>query len=360
MSRFLIMAGGTGGHVFPALAVAEELRAGGDQVVWLGTRRGLEARTVPAAGFEMEWIEVRGLQRGLAGWLLLPWRLARSLAQVLGVVLRRRPDAVLGMGGYVAGPGGLVAWLLRRPLLIHEQNAVAGLTNRWLAHFAERVMTGYPAPARLPRNGSEYLGNPVRGEIAALPEPADHFRQRSGSLRLLVLGGSQGARVFNETLPRLLAEWPAEQRPEVLHQAGRGSAGAVTQAYRDGGLAGVRVAEFIDDMAQAYDWCDLVLCRAGAMTLAELCAAGRGAILVPFPHAANDHQAANAGFLERHGAARVLPQTQLERGDGLRDLLAECTRQPGGPGAMAEAARRLALPEAARQVARNCRESVGA
>lgn len=304
MSTLLIMAGGTGGHVYPALSVAEELQRRGVDIVWLGTRQGLEARAVPAAGFDIEWITIRGLRRtGLLGTIRTPFLLLLAMCQTLGVVLRRRPAAVLGMGGFVSGPGALTAWLLRIPVLIHEANAVAGFTNRWLARIAQRVMTGFPIElGRRP----EYVGNPVRGDILAVPAPEDRLAGRDGRLRVLVVGGSQGARALNARLPELLAGQPVA----IRHQAGRDNGPAVRQAY-EGRDVDVQVLEFIDDMAEAYTWADIVICRAGAMTVAEICASGSAAVFVPLPTAVGDHQTFNARLLSDRGAAWLWPENAL-------------------------------------------------
>jgi UDP-N-acetylglucosamine--N-acetylmuramyl-(pentapeptide) pyrophosphoryl-undecaprenol N-acetylglucosamine transferase len=359
-ARIMIMAGGTGGHVFPALAVAQELRSRGAEVFWLGTHAGMEAELVPEAGIEMEWISIAGLRgKGLLGWVLAPLRLARAMFQSLEVILRRRPMAILGMGGFVAGPGGLVSWLLRKPLLIHEQNAIAGLTNRLLAKVAGRVMEAFPGTF----NDSEHLietGNPVRAEIAALPEPAQRFAGREGNLRLLVLGGSLGAQAINEMVPQALAALPADQRPDVWHQAGKRNIDAALQHYKDSNLSG-RVEPFITDMAEAYSWADLVLCRAGALTVSELAAAGVGAMLVPFPFAVDDHQTANARFLSDNGAALLLPQSELSAAR-LKEILAgfmrDCAEHERGELLqMANKARALARPQATQQVADLCMEA---
>jgi UDP-N-acetylglucosamine--N-acetylmuramyl-(pentapeptide) pyrophosphoryl-undecaprenol N-acetylglucosamine transferase len=351
----LIMAGGTGGHVYPGLAVARALSARGDKVSWLGTAAGLESRAVPAAGagIRLETLEIRGLRRGgLSGWLLLLPRLLRALWQAFGVMRQLRPDAVLSMGGYVAGPGGVVAWLTRTPLVLHEQNAVPGLTNRVLALFAQRVLTGFPdAFAHLP--SARHVGNPVRAEIRRLAPPESRFAGRKGALRLLVVGGSQGARVFNETVPRALTQLAPEVRPEVWHQCGRGNREPTAAIYSD--QRAVRVTEFIDDMAQAYEWADLVLARSGAMTLAELMAVGLPAILVPYPYATDDHQTANARFLADRGAAVLLPQgelTPLRLADVLRELAGNRQMLLS----MARAARECDMPDAVEAVARTCIE----
>lgn len=359
MSGVLIMAGGTGGHVFPGLAVARRLRAAQVPVTWLGTREGLEARVVPAAApeIEMEWITIRGVRgKGALGWLSLPWRLARAMAQAHAVMRRRRPQAVLSLGGFVAGPGGLVAWLTRVPLLIHEQNAIPGMTNKWLALLARQVLTGFPAtfgPARRAR----HVGNPVRAEIAALAPPETRFAGRTGALRLLVVGGSQGAAALNRTVPvavrRLTQDGVAI---EVWHQTGRDAAEAVAREY---GETPARVAAFIDDMAAAYAWADLVVCRAGAMTVAELAAAGVGAILVPFPAAVDDHQTANARYLVERGAAVLLPQQALTP-ESLCEMLAPLVANREALLRMALAARAASMPDADEIVARLCLEAMHA
>jgi UDP-N-acetylglucosamine--N-acetylmuramyl-(pentapeptide) pyrophosphoryl-undecaprenol N-acetylglucosamine transferase len=358
VSGVLIMAGGTGGHVFPGLAVARRLRASRVPVAWLGTREGLEARLVPTAApdVEMEWINIHGVRgKGLFGWLSLPWRLARAMAQAFQVMRRRRPQAVLSLGGFVAGPGGLVAWLTRVPLLIHEQNAIPGMTNRWLALFADQVLTGFPVAFGGTR--AQQVGNPVRAEIAALPPPESRFKNRNGPLRLLVIGGSRGAAALNTVAPQAVRLLSAAGTPvEVWHQCGRD---AVTEVERAYGSATARVNAFIEDMASAYAWADLALCRAGAMTIAELAAVGIGAVLVPFPAAVDDHQTANARFLVERGAALLLPQSELTP-----ERLAETFKRLGAHREllqrMAVAARAAAIPDADETVARLCLEAMHA
>lgn len=346
----MIAAGGTGGHVFPALAVADELRAGGVPVVWMGTHAGLEARVVPDAGIEVEWLTVSGL-RG-KGWrtrLLAPWTLTRACAQAWASLRRRRPRALLGMGGFAAGPGGLMARLVGCPLVLHEQNAVAGLTNRVLARFARRVLEAVPGTFP-PLVSAEHVGNPVRAAIAQLPPPAERFAGREGAPRLLVLGGSQGARGLNERLPQALAALDADRRPQVRHQCGERHLETARAAYREAGVE-AEVTAFIDDMAEAYGWTDLVIGRAGAMSVAELAAAGVGALLVPFPHAVDDHQTVNARWLEQAGAAVVVQEAELDAErlvHELRDLLADRAALLE----RAERARALARPDAAAAVAR--------
>ena len=347
----LIMAGGTGGHVFPALAVARELMARGVPVVWMGTHQGLEATVVPAAGIPIEWVSVAGLRGKRFGRLLrAPFMLARAGWQALRIVARLRPRAVLGMGGFVTGPGGVAARLLGCPLCIHEQNAIAGMTNRWLARIATRVMTAFPDS--FPAGRAQITGNPVRPEIADLPAPTERLAGRSGPLRLLVVGGSLGAQALNETLPAALARLAPEQRPQVRHQVGAHKLEQAQVAYAAAGVE-AELMPFIDDMAAAYGWADLVLCRAGALTVSELAAAGIASILVPYPHAVDDHQTHNAGFLVDAGAALLVSQSQLSA-ERLADMIASLTTDRGRLVQMAEAARRLARPEATREVADVC------
>ncbi len=348
----MIMAGGTGGHIFPALAVARALREQHVEVVWLGSRRGLEARVVPAAGFAVEWVSVSGLRgKGLLAWMVAPFRLLYALGQSLRVMARRRPGAVLGMGGFVSGPGGLAAWLSRRPLLIHEQNAVAGLTNKLLARFARRVFEGFPGsfPTGVE---AEHCGNPVRAELLAVPPPAERYRTRDDAPRLLVIGGSQGALALNELVAAAIASqsWPSA--PQIRHQAGEKTLEVARGAYAGAGVT-ASVEAFIDDMAAAYAWADLVVCRAGAITVAELAAVGVAALLVPFPAAVDDHQTRNAKHLVDAGAALLLPQqglTAAELGERLAELLGDRPRLR----AMAEAGRRLARPQAGATLTRAC------
>lgn len=354
-AAIVIMAGGTGGHVFPALAIGERLRARGVDVSWLGTRRGLEAELVPQAGFEIDWVSVSGLRgNGVMGWLLAPARLLLALLQALVALHRRHPAAVLGMGGFASGPGGVAAWLLGIPLLVHEQNAVAGLTNRLLVHLASRVMeafTGTFAAA----HGALATGNPVRPEIAALPAPAERFAGRAGPLRLLVLGGSLGAAALNQAMPAAAGRLPGQL--DILHQTGRAKLEATRTAYLDADVD-ARVEPFIEDMAAAYRWADLVLCRAGALTVAELAAVGIGAVLVPFPHAVDDHQTVNAGHLVAIGAARLLPQTELD-GARLAEELETLANDRSRLLAMATAARAAARPEATGVVTAQCMRVAG-
>ena len=344
------MAGGTGGHVFPGLAVAEELRAAGWDVVWMGAKTGMEARLVPARGYRMAYVRAAALRgKGLLAALLLPVNLLAGFAQAARAIFRLRPDVVLGMGGYVAFPGGMMASLLARPLAVHEQNAIAGLTNRVLAAVADKAMTAFPDALK----GAEWTGNPVRREIAALAPPEQRFAGRGGPLRLLVVGGSLGAQALNECVPRALAL--LEPRPAVVHQSGERHLEVLRAHYRAAGVEGELVA-FIDDMARRYALADLVICRAGAITVAELSAGGVASVLVPFPHAVDDHQSANARFLAEKGAALLLPQAELTP-----EKLAATLRALDRPRLleMACRARGLGKPDAARRVAARCMEIAG-
>jgi len=353
MTTVLIMAGGTGGHVFPALSVARVLRARACRVVWLGTRHGIEGRLVPAEGISAEWLSVSGLRgKGALKVSLAPLTLSRALVQALKALDRHRPDVVLGLGGFAAGPGGIAAWMTRRPLVIHEQNAIAGLTNRVLAQLATRVAAAFPgsfSAALAPI----VIGNPVRPEIEALPEPTVRVADGRVRPRLLVIGGSQGAAALNGLVPAALATLNAEERPDVLHQAGRGRAAAVSDSYAAAGIPAM-VEEFIENMAGAYGWADLAVCRAGALTISELAAAGLPSLLIPFPAAVDDHQTANARYLAERGAAVLLPEETLDPNLLGREIRRLCQADAGARLAMAEAARRAATPGAAERLANIC------
>jgi len=348
----MIMAGGTGGHIMPGLAVAEELRAQGWKVVWLGSPAGMEAKLVPPRGYDMAWIRFSGVRgKGLARFVTLPVELLVAFWQSARAIFAHRPDVVLGMGGYVAFPGGMMAALFNRPLALHEQNSVAGLTNRVLAQVADRILTGFPDTFGGNRR-ARWTGNPVRAEIAALPVPAGRYGGRAGPLSLLVVGGSLGAKALNDVVPQALARLAPADRPRVVHQSGVQHVSALEAAYREAGVAAT-VTPFIDDMAGAYAGADLVVCRAGASTIAELAAAGVASVLVPFPHAVDDHQTANARFLAGRGAALLIPQPELTP-EKLAQVVRELTR--GALAAMAERAREAAKPDATQAVAQACRE----
>ncbi|MCU0842840.1 MAG: undecaprenyldiphospho-muramoylpentapeptide beta-N-acetylglucosaminyltransferase [Thiobacillaceae bacterium] len=357
----LIMAGGTGGHVMPALAVAERLRDEGWRVVWLGTHAGMEARLATEKGFDMAWVRVAGVRgKGLLTKLLLPMNLLAAFWQSARAIFRERPDVALGLGGYVAFPGGMMASLLGKPLAIHEQNAVAGLTNRILACLADRVLLGLPAafthgkdrPLPCRAVDAEWVGNPVRPAIAALPGPVERLAGRAGPLRLLVVGGSLGAAALNDLLPKALARLPADTRPLVRHQGGKGKLEQLKANYAGAGVDAVCL-EFIADMAEAYAWADLVICRAGASTVAEIAAAGAAALFVPYPYAVDDHQTENARFLADAGGAWLMQQRDLTP-EKLADWLASLTRT--GLLERAGKARSLAKPEATARVAEVVKE----
>ena len=348
MSRVaLIMAGGTGGHIFPGLAVAAQLRTAGWEVVWMGARGGMEERLVPPHGYRTAWIRARAARgKGLVQKLLLPANLLLSFWESLGHLRRIRPDVVLGLGGYVAFPGGMMASLLGRPLALHEQNAIAGLANRVLAAVADKVMVAFPGVLK----GAEWTGNPVRAEIAAIAPPEARFAGRSGPLRILVVGGSLGAQALNQALPKAVSL--LKERPVVVHQSGEKHLEALQQNYQAAGVKGDLVA-FIDDMARRYAEADLVICRSGAVTVAELSAGGMASILVPFPHAVDDHQTANARFLAVQSAAFLIQQRDLSP-----EKLAALIGAPDRAKllAMARKARALGKPDAAQVVARRCVE----
>ncbi|MBT8078528.1 MAG: undecaprenyldiphospho-muramoylpentapeptide beta-N-acetylglucosaminyltransferase [Gammaproteobacteria bacterium] len=354
----LVMAGGTGGHVYPALAVAQALQARSRDIVWLGTRRGIESRVVPAAGIEVEWISVKGLRRkGPLALVLAPLQLCYALIQSLGVMIRRRPAAVLGMGGFASGPGGLAAWIMRKPLVIHEQNAVAGMTNRLLARLARVVLQAFPGsfPAGI---RCETVGNPVREEISAIAPPAVRYQQHDGPLRMLVLGGSQGALALNRIVPAALALLPGELRPVVRHQTGQSTIAAADAAYAEHGVT-AEMLPYIEDMADAYAWADLVVCRAGALTVAELAAAGLPAIFVPYPAAVDDHQTKNARALADAGAAMIASENELT-GETLAELLRSWLGSRDELSLRAQKARALARPDALARITEVCLAQAGA
>lgn len=344
----MIMAGGTGGHVYPALAVADELRERGVSVVWLGTRKGIEARLVPEAGIPVDWMGVYGLRgKGVLRLMMAPFNLMLACVQATRIILKRKPCAVLGMGGFVSGPGGLVAWLLRKPLLIHEQNAIPGLTNRLLAKISGRVMAAFPGSFD---KHSMHVGNPVRKSIASIESPITRFDNRSDALHLLVFGGSLGAAVFNEVIPQALARMGHGQRLQVRHQSGAKNIEQAQKNYAEVGIE-AQINAYIDDMAEAYQWADLVICRSGAMSISELSAAGVASILVPYPYAVDDHQTANARYLSDAGAAILLPQKEMTV-ERLVDILSDFNRSQAK--AMAEKAFSLGMPESTNIVTEQC------
>ncbi len=338
--KALIMAGGTGGHVVPALSLARALQAKGVEVHWLGTPRGIENTLVPEAGIALHHVSIVGLRgNGALGWLKAPWRLWKAVGQARGIIRSLDVSLVVGLGGFASGPGGLAAWCMKIPLIIHEQNALPGMTNKALARLARRVYAAFPNAFPEARHPI-VIGNPVRQEIAAIGERPRELEALQGrALRLLVVGGSLGAQVLNERVPEALARLAPEARPDVRHQAGKDKDAATVAAYQAAGVE-ASVSDFIGDMAQAYEWADLVVCRSGALTVSELAAAGRASLLVPFPHAVDDHQTINANYLVRADAAQLIPQSQMSV-QTLSEALAE----------LLDAHRLLVMGQRARSVA---------
>lgn len=354
--KVMIMAGGTGGHVFPALAVADKLRSKNVKVSWLGTRRGIESELVPANNIELNYLSIEGIRgRGFAALLKAPLLLLRSISQALGVLSAFKPVVVLGMGGFASGPGAVAAKLKGIPVVIHEQNSVAGTTNKLSAIIAARVMQGFPDT--LPKG--EWCGNPVRPEIADLAPPQERLAAHDGGPRLLVLGGSRGALAINNLLPLALSQIDTKQRPQVLHQTGKAHWQSACDQYRQQGLnitdKQLQVVPFIDDMAAAYDWADFVICRSGALTVAELTSAGLGAVLIPFPHAIDDHQTKNGEWLVVQGAATLFQQSDLTA-EKLAEQISHFCDSPKLRLDMAMRARELAQSDAAQRVADVCLE----
>lgn len=344
----MVMAGGTGGHVYPAMAVADHLLTQGWRIVWLCTQGGMENRLIEGKGYDKAMISMQGVRgKGLIGWLLLPVKLVKAFSQSIKALKQHQPNVVLGMGGFAAFPGGLMAKLLGKPLVIHEQNSVAGLTNKVLAKFATRVLAAFPAAFG---KDAQLVGNPVRADIANLAAPEQRFAEREGSLRLLVVGGSLGAQALNEVIPQALAKLPVEQRPQVVHQAGVKHIEALKSNYAKAGVI-VDARAFIDDMAAMYAWADFVICRSGALTVAEVSALGLGSLMVPFPFAVDDHQTTNAAYLAEAGAAMVVQQKELSV-DKLAKILGELNREQCLQ--MAKNARNLGKPEATADVAAIC------
>lgn len=357
--QVLVMAGGTGGHVFPALAVADELRARGAQIHWLGTTRGIESRLVPAAQIPLHFIAVEGVRgRGIVGLIKAPFLIIYAVLQALQIIRAVQPDVVIGFGGFASGPGGLAAFLARKPLVIHEQNAVAGTTNRLLAKVARRILAAFPhAFSSLPEQAVAVVGNPVRQQIKELELAQVRYSARAQQqlpVRLLILGGSLGAKAINELVPQALAQLPINLRPQVWHQTGKNHAEATIASYMQHQV-NAKVDAFIDDMAAAYAWADVVICRAGALTVSELMMAGVAAILIPLPSAIDDHQTFNAKNLSDVGAGIALVQKDLTAAKLAALLLTELADR-NHLMSMAEKAQQLAKPNAAAQVADICEE----
>lgn len=359
MSRgtIYVMAGGTGGHVIPALAVAGALAERGYAIRWMGTERGIESRLVPEAGYPIDHLSIGGLRgKGLATRLAAPFRLLGAVGQALRLFHRHAPVLVIGMGGFAAGPGGLAAWLTRRPLVIHEQNAIAGLTNRVLSRLARVTLAAYPKAFGTPLPDDRVVGNPVRGDIEALPAPAERFDGREGPVRVLVLGGSLGAQALNEAVPEALARISRQTDLAVRHQAGPRHVETAEEHYGAatwGEGSQYEVSGFVSDMAAAFGWADFVIARAGAMTVAEIAAAGVGALFVPFPHAVDDHQRFNAAWLVDRGAARLLTQPEADV-DRLVALLGPLLNDRKALLDMAERARAAGVPESTARIAAVC------
>ncbi len=395
--KILVMAGGTGGHVFPGLAVARQMQAEGWQILWLGTRHGLEAEIVPKAGIDISYLTISAVRRaGFLAKVLAPFRLLFAFLEAVFIIRKYDPAVVLGMGGFASGPGGIAAWVLRRPLVIHEQNAIAGVTNRYLARVADRILTGFPGsfPKRI---AAKWIGNPIREELIAgktwggnnsPPEGNSHqanSRSENSKLHVLIIGGSQGALALNQLIPKSLALIPARERPDIWHQSGSKLLNATEAAYEEAGISIsgsssshvlnssgsnvsngskekdintssdilVKVTPFIDNMLEAYRWADLVVCRSGALTVAELAAQGLPSILIPFPFAVDDHQTLNGRFLEQAGAAKLIAQDALDPAK-LADIIQELGRDRERLEAMSKAAQSLAKPNAASDVVNEC------
>lgn len=354
----MIMAGGTGGHVFPALAVAARLRDAGAHLAWIGTARGIENKLVPEANIPLHLLRVEGVRgKGWLGLIKAPFLIALAVFQALAIMRREQPDVVIGFGGFASGPGGVAARMLRKPLVIHEQNAVAGTTNRLLSRIATRVLMAFPAvfPAAV------VVGNPVRPAIANLASPAVRYRARMTQqipLNLLVLGGSLGAQAINTLVPGVVAKLAPAERPKIWHQTGSAHCAATQAAYQQQHIDDAKVEAFIDDMATAYAWADIVICRAGALTVSEIMAAGVAAIFIPLPTAIDDHQTRNADILVKVGAALSFAQRELDA-SVLAERLLTFNADRELLVTMAEKARQQALPCAADQVAQYCVEAVG-
>ena len=361
LGPILITAGGTGGHVYPGLAVARALQEQNIPVIWMGTHKGLEARVIPEADIEMVYLSVNGLRgKGALTLLVAPFQLAKALFQSFLIMNKVKPSAVLGMGGFVAGPGGLVAALMRKPVLIHEQNAIPGLTNKLLSHFSKKILEGFSGTFPTSKDKQEKVlgvGNPVRKDIASISDPETRLGDRWGHVNVLVFGGSLGAQVLNEVVPMALEELPIDKRPIVRHQSGKNKNEATEKLYEKVGVKAT-ITPFIEDMAEAYEWADLVICRSGALTVAEIAAAGMASVMVPYLYAVDDHQTANAKYLSDSGAAVLIPQKELTK-DSLAEVLTTLCSDRNSLIEMSVKARRLAKPKATEEVAALCAEYAG-
>jgi len=354
MTRVLIMAGGTGGHVFPALAVADKLRQKDVEISWMGTAQGIEAKLVPDAGYTLSEIHVKGLRgNGALGWVLAPFKVIKAVSEARAIIKELKPDVVMGLGGFASGPGGFAAWLMRKPLIIHEQNAIPGLTNRLLAKLADKVLTGFPNTFSKGIE-EEWVGNPVRQAIEDLSPPEERQSSLSSQLKVLVLGGSLGARSLNQTIPAALAKLPVGARPQLVHQCGQKHIDDCEQSYE---MADVKanIVAFIEDMAGAFEWGDFVIFRAGALTIAEVSAAGVASILVPYPYAVDDHQTYNAEILVDAEAAILMPDASLDA-DEIARTIEKLDLDRDGLLNMAIAARSVAKTGTAEYIANLCME----
>jgi len=360
LAPIVIMAGGTGGHIFPALAVAKSLQAEACSVTWIGTPNSMEARLVPEHGVPIRFINIKALRgKGVLAKLLLPMRLLVAITQALMILHKLKPAAVLGMGGFVTGPGGIAAWLMRKPLLVHEQNAVAGMTNRYLARMAKHIYEAFPGSFGKNKHAVECVGNPIRNEIALLHQEVKEAFNSEQTLQVLIVGGSLGALALNKTVPQAFAElFKSEQfsanRVRIRHQAGERTIAQAKQAYADAGVE-AQVISFIDDMAAAYRWADLIICRAGALTVSELAAAGVPAVFVPFPHAVDDHQTKNANYLVNAGAAKLIAQDDLSA-QSLSECLLSFVQNPSRLQEMSKRAKSAANLHASHIIAKQCLE----
>ena len=353
----LITAGGTGGHVYPGLAVARALESQGIPVIWMGTKKGLEARVIPEAGIEMVYLSVSGLRgKGIKSLLAAPFQLVKALFQSFKIMRKVKPSAVLGMGGFVAGPGGLVASWMGIPVIIHEQNAIPGLTNKLLSKVSNKVLEGFPGTFKGLSN-TVGIGNPVRLDIASIEIPEKRLADRIGRINILIFGGSLGAQALNEVVPMALGELALDKRPIVRHQAGKNKDESTARIYEQMGVV-AEVTPFIEDMAEAYEWADLVICRSGALTVAELAAAGMASIMVPYPYAVDDHQTANAQYLSQSGAAILVSQDDLAK-ELLSDLLEDLCANREKLIEMSSKAKALAKPQATNKVAAICADLAG-
>jgi len=352
VKHVLIAAGGTGGHVYPALAVADYLREQDVKVTWVGTEKGLEHRIVPAANIPLEIISISGLRgKGLLNLLFVPLKLIVAVVQVIKIFIRIKPDAVLGMGGFVSGPCGLAAFILRKPLYLHEQNAIPGLTNKVLSYVATTAMQAFPNSLKTTKN-IIVTGNPIRKAISEIAEPDARMSGHKDNIRLLIVGGSLGAQALNENVPKVLSQIDKELQPTVWHQTGKNKLKTTIENYKKANIE-AKVTEFIEDMSEAYEWADLVICRAGALTISELANAGVAAVLVPYPYAVDDHQTANAQYLTNVDAAILVQQEQLI--SKLKDVMTELLQAGRAKLVdMAKAARKLSKPDATKAVAEIC------